>query len=66
MNEINGAHNANYVTGMLDAHLWIKLRIVIPRTLCTQMLYFVAKHLALKVLFRQSMEQVMQKAQAGH
>ena len=66
MNETSGAHNANYVTGMRDAQLWIKLRIArlaLPRTLSAQMSNFVAKNLAPKILFRQSMEQVMQKAQ---
>lgn len=62
----NETRHAGTIGGMIDAPLWIKLRIAklaLPKTLCGHMLYFVAKYLAPKVLFRQTMESVMQKAQ---
>ena len=52
--------------GMLDAQLWTKLQMAklgLPKSLCAQMLYFAAKYLAPKVVFRQTMENVIQKAQ---
>ena len=63
MNETSRASTAG---GMLDAPIWTELRIAklaLPKPLCAQMLYFVAKYLAPKVLFRQTIENVMQKAQ---
>lgn len=62
----NETSRAGTAGGMLDVQLWTKLRIAklaLPRPLCAQMLYFVAKYLAPKVLFRQTMENAMQKAE---
>ncbi|CAD6582370.1 MAG: hypothetical protein ASARMPREDX12_000918 [Alectoria sarmentosa] len=62
-NETSRAHT---IDGMIDAQLWIKIRIAklaLPRTLCAQMLFFVAKHLVPRFLFCQTMDNVMQKAQ---
>lgn len=61
----NETRHAGTVSGMLDAQLWMKFRIAklaLPKNLCAPMFYFVAKYLAPKVLFRQTLESAMQKA----
>lgn len=62
----NESSNTHTFNGMLDAQLWIKIRIAklaLPRTLCAQMLFFVVKYLVPRFLFCQTMDNVMQKAQ---